>query len=235
MLATQIQEILQKNDELAASNRSLLRSNYTLLFELAGLPGSGRTTLLAATLRQLYGQARIGLILSETGAAREHDHLAEYSEQLVKLDVPVLDARAVNDGLRQLDLDRLEWIFVLSTGLAEASAALDLGQNLKAAVFGVAGGDDKPLTELHTTSEADAVVLTQADLLRHVPFDLDRFHGDLRRINASAPLFCVSALHGHGMAEWTAWLRRFRICKGGSVAAPEWERLLEMHGEWYFG
>lgn len=235
MQATQLQQIVQSNDSMAASNRMLLRERGVMMFEIAGLPGSGRTTLLAATLRQLYGMVRVGVIVADPAGLRDYGHLSEYCQQLVSLDVPHIDASWTRDALAQLDLDALEWVFVESTGGQLAPLDLDLGQSIKAAVFGVAGGDEKPIAQPQLTGQADAIVVSQLDLMAHVPFDVERFTANARTLNASAPLFGVSALHGHGMKEWTSWLKRFRISKSPLAAEPDWQNLLQDHSEWYVG
>lgn len=225
---------------IAAENRKLLRGQAAILFQLAGVPGAGRSTLLAATLRRLTGQTEVGLIVTDPIRDADRPQLTEHSRQIVKVDRPCLDAVAVQQALGQMDLKRLEWIFCEGLGAAalnagEAEATGDVGQNATVAVFGVAGGDDKAASLPYLAQQADAVVLTQCDLLPHVPFSLERFERDLRRVNASTPLFVVSALHGTGMPDWVAWLRRHRMSKSSAGSNVDWDELMEVHGEWYFG
>jgi hydrogenase nickel incorporation protein HypB len=234
-------ELLHHSDGwIAAENRKLLRGESALLFQLAGVPGAGRSTLLAATVRRLTGQAEVGVILTEPVREADRPHLTEHSRQIVKVDRPSLDAAAVQQALGQMDLKRLEWIFCEGLGAAASNAVEgetigDVGQNLTVGVFSVAGGDDKAASLSRLAREADAVVLTQADLLPHVPFSMERFERDLRRANADTPLFVVSALHGTGMPEWIEWLRRYRISKSAPAPGADWDELMEIHGEWYFG
>lgn len=222
----------------ASAVRRLLRDRCALLFEFAGVPGSGRTSLLAATLRRLQGEANVGVVLADPTCRADTEHLAEYCQQLVRLDVPRLDGGDIRRALAQMDLDRLEWLFCEGTGLSLDASNGDVGQNLTVAVFGVAGGDDKSAALPYLAVEADAVVLTQIDLLPHVPFRMDRFEGELRRLNPAVPLFPVSTIHGTGMRDWTAWLRRYRICKAPPTeggAEREIDAVLHVHGECYFG
>lgn len=229
----------QSRRDHAAVVRRTLRDRCTLLFEFAGVPGSGRTSLLAATLRRLHGEAQVGVVLADPGNRCESEHLLDYCRQLVRVDVPELDSADVRRALGQFDLDALEWLFCEGTGLALDPGDGDVGQNLTIAVFGVAGGDDKPAALPYLCVQADAVVLTQMDLLPHVPFRMDRFESDLRHLNPRAPIFPVSTVHGTGMREWLDWLRRYRISKNPmnspDTAGDDVDALLHVRGEWYIG
>jgi hydrogenase nickel incorporation protein HypB len=230
----------------------MLRERGVIGLQFVGAAGSGRTTLLAATLFHLGRRVLAGVIVGDLTSSHRYDRLAEHCEQLIKIDAARLDAERVRDALAHLDLDRLEWVIAEGTvGPDDPDPAFDLGQHITIAVFNVAGGDDKPAASAPLVARADAVVLTQLDLLPHVPFSLERFHEDVRRINPRVEIFGLSALADTGMTEWINWLLRYRVgksCPQESVASPEAaghtvrargagepESGDELHGEWYFG
>ena len=55
-------DILDKNNRLAAGNRALFREKGIFVLNLVSSPGSGKTTILERTLRQLAGKFRCAVI-----------------------------------------------------------------------------------------------------------------------------------------------------------------------------
>jgi hydrogenase nickel incorporation protein HypB len=67
-------------------------------------------------------------------------------------------------------------------------------------------GRGKPIKYPTLFREAKACVLTKADLLPHLPFEVDACLAFIRQVNARLPVFQVSALKGRGMKPWVDWL-----------------------------
>jgi hydrogenase nickel incorporation protein HypB len=55
--------------------------------------------------------------------------------------------------------------------------------------------------------EATHVVLSKADLLPYVPFDLETATSNLRQVNPEIEIFVTSALTGQGLDAWYDFLR----------------------------
>jgi len=49
-------------------------------------------------------------------------------------------------------------------------------------------------------------VVTKADLLPYLDFEVDTFRELVHGLNPKAPVLVVSAKTGEGMADWIAWL-----------------------------
>jgi hydrogenase nickel incorporation protein HypB len=85
--------------------------------------------------------------------------------------------------------------------------APDLGQDATVTVFSVAAGDDKADKHPELVQASDLIVLNKVDLLPSVPFDLEAFRADVRRIKPGVELIELSAIKGDGMGRWLEWLR----------------------------
>jgi hydrogenase nickel incorporation protein HypB len=85
-------------------------------------------------------------------------------------------------------------------------AEFDIGEHFKVAVLSVAEGEDKPLKYPLLFREAEAVVITKTDLLPHLDFDLAACRENIRQVDASLPVFEVSAKTGDGVEAWTRWV-----------------------------
>ena len=56
------EQLLEENDILAASNRKALQRNGTLLINLMGSPGAGKTSVLLRLIAGLKDEFRIGVM-----------------------------------------------------------------------------------------------------------------------------------------------------------------------------
>jgi hydrogenase nickel incorporation protein HypB len=119
----------------------------------------------------------------------------------------------VGDALDELSPTRDSILFIENVGNLVCPANFDLGEAHKIALLSVTEGDDKPLKYPDAFAAATLMVITKADLLPYVPFDVAQCIANARAINPGIGFLTVSALTGEGMADWTNWLvtsaRRF--------------------------
>jgi hydrogenase nickel incorporation protein HypB len=193
---------------IADLNRNTLRSSRVFALSVSGGLGSGKTSLIDETIRRLP-HVRIGVIACDVSSHIDADRMTRRSDQVVQVNTGVkgiADAAHVREAIRCLDLDRLDVLFIENVGTLVGSVMLDLGQDVTAAVFSVAGGDDKAKKQPELVRAAGLVLLNKTDLLANVPFDLKGFRASVQRLDPAVELFEVSALHGNGMSRWTNWL-----------------------------
>jgi len=192
----------------AASNRELLGRARVLAVALVGPPGAGKTALIEATARQLRGKAQVAVIALNPAANRDADRVSRYCDQVQAVNTAKPDAAALRTALRLVDLSRVDILLIESMG--GIAGKTDFGQDRTVTVLSVTGGDDKAAEYGQLLIESPLLVLTQADLRRQVVFDLGAFRADVRRINPAAQLIEVSAFENSGMPRWLAWLDQQR-------------------------
>lgn len=218
-------------DELAAiQNRMEFGKHSVLTVALVGPPGAGKTAILEATARQLRGKARVAVITVNPAADRDADRVSRYCDQVEAIKTAVPDARAMRPALQRLNLDRTDILFIESLG--GIIGAPDFGQDATVTVLAVSGGDDKAAEYASLLTESRVLILSKAELQRHVTFDRGAFRADVRRINPLAELMEISAFENTGLSRWLAWLDCRRQDKDPSyrpVAAPL------PPAEWFFG
>lgn len=218
-------------DELAAvQNRLDLAKHNVLAVALVGPPGAGKTALLEATARQLRGKARVAVITVNPAAERDADRVSRYCEQVEAVKTSAPDARSVRRALQRLNIEGTDILLIESLG--GISGAPDFGQDATVTVLAVSGGDDKAAEYASLLTASQALVLSKAELQRHVMFDRGAFRTDARRINPLAELIEVSAFENTGLNRWLAWLDRLRQQKNpayrpSGLRAPQ--------PEWFFG
>lgn len=204
-----VQKILSANDQAALENREHLRAHGITAFNLMSSPGAGKTTLLLATIAALREKTRVGIIEGDTASQVDAEIIAATGTPVVQINTGGgchLDAPMVHSALHALPLDALDVLFIENVGNLICPVAFDLGQNYKVALLSVPEGHDKPYKYPAIFEAVDIVVVTKADLMPYLDFDLEKFRALVRGLNAAAPVFALSAKTGEGMADWLAWL-----------------------------
>lgn len=207
----------------------LLGPPRVLVLALVGPPGAGKTALVEATARHLRGKARVTVVAVNPAAERDAERVSRYCQHAEAITTATPDSDAVRAALGRIDLARTDVLMIESLG--GIAGVPQLGQDVTATVLSVSGGDDKAAEYGKLLSHSPALVLTKADLKRHVRFDLGVFRADVRRINPDAELIEVSAFDNAGFTRWLSWIERQRHEKD-----PRHEPLVtSTRPEWYLG
>ena len=206
-----VQRILSANDEAALGNREHLQAHGITAFNIMSSPGAGKTTLLLATIAALREQVRVGVIEGDTASQVDAELIAETGTPVVQINTGGgchLDAPMVHNALHALPLDALDVLFIENVGNLICPVSFDLGQDYKVALLSVPEGHDKPYKYPAIFEAVDLVVVTKADLMPYLDFDLAKFKELVHGLNPHAPVLTLSAKTGVGMAEWLAWLEQ---------------------------
>lgn len=211
-----LEAIFAENDTRADYNRKAFERNGVRALNLMSSPGSGKTTVLQATLDELAGEFAIGVIEGDIATDLDAAKLAGHGAQISLLNTGEgfggechLDAPMVNRALQGLDLASLDLVFIENVGNLVCPAEFDVGEHAKAMVYSVTEGDDKPLKYPVMFRAVDVVLLNKIDLVPYLDVDVDSYLGHIRKVNPGATILPVSARTGIGMPDWFRWLRRF--------------------------
>lgn len=211
MNAMVIEKGFREPNLVAKLNRQRLNEAKVFTVNVVGGPGCGKTSLIDATIERLKPDINVGVIACDVTSHRDADRMIRHSEHVVQVntgDRGTPDATDIRAALDWIGLEEhIDLLFIENVGTLVGPVTLDLGQDVTAAVFSVAGGHDKADKHAPLVQEAGVVVLNKTDLLSAVPFDLEAFRADVLRLNPQAPLCELSALHEEGMETWLAWLK----------------------------
>jgi len=204
------QDILAKNDQFAAANRSWFRAKGILALNLVSSPGSGKTTLLTRSIQDLKGQFPLAVIEGDQQTSHDADRIRATGVPALQINTGKgchLDAHMVGHALESLALADRSLLFIENVGNLVCPAAFDLGEAHKVAILSVTEGEDKPLKYPDMFHAADLMILNKIDLLPYLDFDLDRCIEYARRVNPDIEVLRVSARSGEGLAAWYAWIQ----------------------------
>lgn len=225
-----LKNLLAKNDEQAAHNRTHFDHHGVLAVNLMSAPGSGKTSLLEATIDALRDEFRIGVI--EGDLATENDAARIRAKGVPAHQISTgsachLDAHMVHEALHRFPLDGLDFLFIENVGNLVCPASFDLGQHRNVTLLSVTEGDDKPAKYPVMFRAADLVLIAKSDLLPVLgDFDPLWAEAHVRNLASEAPVLRLSARKGEGLAAWLDWLRqelgeqRARVA-AGKTARPK--------------
>lgn len=219
------QNILAKNDGYAARNRQRLQGTGTLALNLVSSPGSGKTSLLVATIRALAGRLPVAVIEGDQQTSNDADRIRATGARAIQVNTGKgchLDAHMVGHAIDHLGLTDNGILFIENVGNLVCPAAFDLGEEAKVAILSVTEGEDKPLKYPDMFAASSLMILNKTDLLPHLDFDMAACAANARRINPTIDILHVSARTGEGLADWIEWLdNRRKAVLARSIAAAE--------------
>ncbi|CAM5695626.1 hydrogenase nickel incorporation protein HypB [Mycolicibacterium aubagnense] len=179
-------------------------------------PGSGKTTILAASLDNLNGEVAVGVIEGDIATDLDAEKLGGRGAQVSLINTNNgfggechLDAPMVNRALQGLALADLDFVIIENVGNLVCPAEFDVGEHAKAMVYSLTEGEDKPLKYPVMFRAVDVVLLNKIDLAPYLDADVETYATHVRMVNPTATILPVSARTGEGMAAWFDWLRTF--------------------------
>jgi hydrogenase nickel incorporation protein HypB len=202
-------DILAKNRRLAMTNRDLFAANHLFVLNLVSSPGSGKTSILERTLRELTGSVKSAVIEGDQQTDNDAVRIAATGAPVKQINTGAgchLDAHMVGHAVEAFDLSALDVIFIENVGNLVCPATFDLGEHHKVVVLSTTEGEDKPLKYPQMFHEADVMLLNKIDLLPHLDFNVEKCLAMARRVNPDITIFQVSSRTGEGMTQWYNWI-----------------------------
>ncbi|PWR22876.1 hydrogenase nickel incorporation protein HypB [Zavarzinia aquatilis] len=201
--------ILSANDALAARNRAELAAKWQFALNFLSSPGAGKTTLLVETLCRLHGRLPLAVVEGDQQTSNDAERIRAAGSPAIQVNTGKgchLDAGMVGRALAALDTPEGALVFIENVGNLVCPAGFDLGEAKRVTLVSVTEGEDKPLKYPDAFAGADLVLVTKADLLPHLDFDVDRLVANIARVNNRARVLRLSTRSGEGMEAWLDWL-----------------------------
>lgn len=212
--------ILKKNDELAAGLRNRFTAAGVLALNLVSSPGTGKTTFLERTLRELRTRgARVAALVGDLETDNDARRLAASGAPVRQINthgICHLDAEMIDKHLGDwagVTLPGLDYLFIENVGNLVCPSSYDLGEKIRVAMLSVTEGEDKPLKYPTLFNSADAAVITKIDIAEPCAFDRELAIKNVNEIRPGVRVFEVSAKTGAGMEEWLDYLNTERTSR----------------------
>jgi len=212
------QNILKKNDLLAAELRTAFASTGVTVMNLVSSPGAGKTLLLESTLRQLQPKYAVAVLVGDLATDRDAQRLSRAAsrvQQITTGTVCHLDADMIAAAIKGWPLDAIDFLFIENVGNLVCPASYDVGETARVVLLSVTEGEDKPLKYPTIFNGADFALITKMDLAQAVGFRRDEVHANVHEVAPALTIREVSAKTGEGIE---SWLRTLEEIRNGSAA-----------------
>ena len=207
--------ILKKNDELASALRASYTAAGVLVLNLVSSPGTGKTTFLERTLKELKSRGlRVAALVGDLETDNDARRLASSGAPVRQINthgICHLDAEMIGrhiDGWEGVVLGGLDYLFIENVGNLVCPSSYDLGENLRLVLISVTEGEDKPLKYPTIFNSADVAVVTKMDLSAAVEFDWQAAYRNIQAVRPGMQVIKLSAKSGEGMEEYLSFLKK---------------------------
>ena len=204
-----VEQIMGANERLAAQNRRKLDAAGVVAINLMASPGAGKTSLIEHTVKALRAKYAIAVIDGDVATGIDAGRAAQAGARAVQINTGGechLDAVMLQQGLEQLDLERVDLLIVENVGNLICPAGFALGTHKNILIASIPEGADKPYKYPGMYKGVDALVINKIDLQPYVDFDMAYFKKGVEALNPGVLTFPLSCKTGEGLAAWQQWL-----------------------------
>ncbi len=198
-----LEDLLGSNKKIATDIRKKLSQKGILTVNLMSSPGAGKTTLLESIAERLTPDHKMAVIEGDIETERDADRIRAKgipAWQIITGGACHLEAKMIGKLFPEIPPD-LDFLFIENVGNLVCPASYDLGENIRCVLLSTPEGDDKPKKYPKAFTTSDWLIITKADLVPLLPFDIGQAVKEAKDINPSLKVFSVSALKGKGVEE----------------------------------
>ena len=205
------ERVLADNLAAADENRAAMAKNGTVLVNLMGSPGAGKTSVILRLIERLGKTYQIGVMEADVDSDVDAKTVAAAGAKAVQLHTGGLchmDADMTGRGLDALGVEGLDIVFLENIGNLVCPAEFEVGADVRLMLLSVPEGDDKPLKYPLMFSISDVLLVTKTDVMPVFDFDLDKMTERVRALNENIRIFPVSAKKDEGFEGVVSFLEQ---------------------------
>ena len=204
------QDILAKNNRLAERNRGYFDARMILALNLVSSPGSGKTSLLERTIKDLGEDIRFYVIEGDQQTMNDAERIDAAGAPVIQINTGNgchLDAEMVNRAVKDLEVASKSVLMIENVGNLVCPALFDLGEGARVVIMSTTEGDDKPQKYPAMFQSAQLCIINKTDLLPYLDFDVDQAKKYALQVNPQLEFLELSVKTGEGLDGWHTWLK----------------------------
>ena len=174
-------------------------------------PGSGKTTILETTLKDLKEKLDFYVIEGDQQTLSDANRINALNVPVIQINTGKgchLESDMIYDAVMQLNPVNDSILMIENVGNLVCPSMFDLGEQKRVVIISITEGEDKPIKYPDMFHSADICIINKIDLLPHLDFDLNALKEYALRVNHHLKFFEVSATTGQGMKSWYNWLEK---------------------------
>jgi len=196
------ENFLQANRQIADKVRRRLDESKVLAIDVMGSVGSGKTSLIEATVERLKGKYRIAMIAGDVATTIDADRVERHGVPTVQINTGKechLDANLVDKALDRLNLGDLDLLFVENVGNLICPGDFPIGAQRRVVVVSVTEGPYMVVKHPLIFQIAHVAVINKVDLATAMGVDPDMLARDASRVNSKIKVVKTNARTGQGI------------------------------------
>lgn len=204
------QNILSTNNLLAQRNRGYFDAKNIFAINMVSSPGSGKTSILERTLKDMQGQLKFAVIEGDQQTMNDADRINATKIPVIQVNTGQgchLDSEMIHKATKELNPQDGSILIIENVGNLVCPALFDLGEDLRVVAISVTEGDDKPIKYPDMFASAHLCLINKIDLLPYVDFDVEKAKEYALRVNHHLEFIEISARSGEGMDQWYDFLK----------------------------
>ena len=203
-------DILNKNNLIAERNRGYFDAKNILALNLVSSPGSGKTSLIEKTIKDLGKEVKFFIIEGDQQTMNDAMRIEAVGAPVVQVNTGEgchLDSDMINRAVKKLEVEDNSCLIIENVGNLICPALFDLGESKRVVIMSVTEGEDKPLKYPTMFQSSDLCIINKTDLLPYVDFDMKNAREYVLRVNHHLQIFELSLKTGEGLQHWYRWLK----------------------------
>ena len=204
-------DVLSKNNLTAERNRGYFDALNINALNLVSSPGSGKTSLLERTIKELNGELDFYIIEGDQQTTNDADRIKEAGAPVIQVNTGNgchLDADMVNFAMKELKPKQDSILFIENVGNLVCPSMFDLGEGTRIVIISTTEGEDKPIKYPNMFASSQLCIINKTDLLPYLDFDMEKTKEYARQVNPKLEFIELSVKSGDGMSAWFDWLKK---------------------------
>lgn len=203
-------KVLEDNDIIAISNRKWFQKNNIYVLNFISSPGSGKTEFLIKSLNIINKLGyKTSVLVGDQQTDNDAKRYLNYNIRAHQINTHSschLNAEIISKHIDSFISPNIDFLFIENIGNLVCPAAFDLGEDEKVALLSVTEGEDKPEKYPSLFYQVKNIIISKVDLLKHIPWDKEKYFNIVKKVNPNSQTFFTSALNAEGMDEWVKYL-----------------------------
>lgn len=207
------QDILHHNDVMAARNRGYFDAKNIFALNLVSSPGSGKTSLLERTLKELKAEIPFFVIEGDQQTLNDANRIAAIDIPVIQINTGKgchLESDMIYDAVKKLEISDNSVLMIENVGNLVCPSMFDLGESKRVVIISTTEGEDKPIKYPDMFHTSDLCIINKIDLLPYLNIDIEKLKQYALKVNPKLQFIELAATTGEGMEAWYQWLRKNR-------------------------
>jgi len=196
------EDLLKRNRDLADENRKLLDQYKVHAIDVMGSIGSGKTSLITQLVTRLMGKRRMAAIAGDLTTSIDAERISSSGASVIQINTGRechLDANLVRKAISELNLDRIDLLFIENVGNLICPADFPLGAHQRIVVISVTEGPYMVVKHPFIFIDADAVAINKIDLAQAMGVKTEQLEEQLLAIKPALKVARTNCLTGEGI------------------------------------